>query len=199
MLLSNLPIEDELNLDMTPGCFGSPTAYNPELPDCQTCEFVDLCGLEAAKARDRLLRDLGLSEEVLATRTVSKPKPAPKRPPVAGPSKPVEKKAEPAAPIPGVSKKGGELVRAIQREVSDLGALLRAGENPFVNRTPRYMGVVCDMLLAGGFTKRELRLAFIDRLGWSDGTASAHVSIVVSALPAIGAVVERGGRFVIKE
>ncbi|MPQ56341.1 hypothetical protein [Duganella sp. FT27W] len=65
-------------------------------------------------------------------------------------------------------------------------ALLPRGENPFAQTGPSYLRVACDMITSGGFIRAELKAELMARLGWTDGTAGAHVSIATALLFAFG-------------
>lgn len=67
---------------------------------------------------------------------------------------------------------------------------LAAGRNPFLLKGNGYLHVACEMLLNGGFTRASLREEYIKRLGWTQGTAFSHVSVVVSLFSALGLAVE---------
>jgi hypothetical protein len=62
---------------------------------------------------------------------------------------------------------------------------LAKGQNPFDGRGPQWLRFAGEKLLAGGFTKGDLRRAYIDEYGWSEATAFSRVSIVVSVIPAL--------------
>ena len=75
---------------------------------------------------------------------------------------------------------------------------LPVGRNPFDDMKPPFMRVVCDLLLAGGFTKIELREAFQKRMEWTESTSRSHVSIVISVLLAFEIITVRDTKHVIK-
>lgn len=54
---------------------------------------------------------------------------------------------------------------------------LAKGLNPFDRNGYKYLSVAFDALLAGGFTKRELRLNYMGSCGWSEGTAFSAVNM----------------------
>jgi hypothetical protein len=62
---------------------------------------------------------------------------------------------------------------------------LAKGQNPFDGRGPQWLRLAGEKLLAGGFTKGDLRRAYINEYGWSEATAFSRVSIVVSVIPAL--------------
>jgi hypothetical protein len=77
--------------------------------------------------------------------------------------------------------------------------LLKRDLNPYAGKAPAYMSVVCQMLCAGGFTRKSLGETLMTKLNWGHGTANSHVSIVVSALPAMGVIAEVAGTFKLEE
>ncbi|WKZ86249.1 hypothetical protein N5B55_04685 [Ralstonia pickettii] len=70
---------------------------------------------------------------------------------------------------------------------------LQAGRNTFAQSKPEFMRVVCDCLIAGGASRSALRAALMQRLSWSEGTASSHVSMAVPILLRFNIAVEKDG------
>lgn len=78
-------------------------------------------------------------------------------------------------------------------------ALPKRGMNPFRGGTPNWMEVAFDALLAGGFSKKELKELLMSRLEWGETTAFPHVTKVVAILTAINVIREEAGRYVLTE
>lgn len=74
------------------------------------------------------------------------------------------------------------LILAKANKIEAMRSLLPKGENPFDNSGPNYMRVACDMVIGGGFSRAELKLELMSKLGWGDGTAATHVSMISAML-----------------
>ena len=61
-----------------------------------------------------------------------------------------------------------------------------------------WRSVPCDLLLKGGYTRGDLRAAFMEGYNWSYGTASAHVGQVFSLMVALGVAAESNDRLQLK-
>jgi len=192
-------------MDAAPRCFQTAFAYGEKNAVCLACPCVAECAPVAMQKRAEILRDVGAKLTAKRNETASEPigdaqqeeiivKPDPIEPTSAQVEKPTVTKAPKVAKpaglpaIEGVSKKGMELIRAINKVTPNLRKDIKAGRNPFENAKPGFMKVVCLMLLAGDFHKKQLFAAFKEQLGWTDGSASSHVAMVASALPALGFV-----------
>lgn len=74
---------------------------------------------------------------------------------------------------------------------------LQEGRNALSESKPRFLSVAVDRLLAGGFSKRDLRESFERELGWGESTASSHVSITLPIFVGFGIAQEISGQFVV--
>lgn len=184
-----------------PGCFGSAAAYAERSAICRACGFGEECAPRAKALLYALREVMGVADLIDEERQRSR------RKAVAG-ELPPEGERAPEAPkqpaqIEGVSKKGSACVKVIEKYQAQHGVnvkeLLRAGTNPFASEGPKYLRETFDALLHGGFSKSGLKRRLMDRLDWRDGTAGAHVSIVMSALPYLDLIEERGETFALKE
>jgi hypothetical protein len=68
-----------------------------------------------------------------------------------------------------------------------------SGINPFKQEGYKYLSVAFDVLLAGGFTKKSLRLHYMTECGWSEGTAFSAVSMIWHLFAVAGCAVEESG------
>lgn len=68
-----------------------------------------------------------------------------------------------------------------------------SGTNPFSVDGYKYLSVAFDALLAGGFTKKELRLHYMSDCGWSEGTAFSAVSMIWHLFTACGVAIDESG------
>ncbi|NQZ54734.1 MAG: hypothetical protein HRT93_10860 [Piscirickettsiaceae bacterium] len=69
---------------------------------------------------------------------------------------------------------------------------LKAGVNPYLGQTPVILEKAFDMLLNGGFSKKQLHTTYME-MGMAKRTAHSQVSIVVAALKILGVVNENIG------
>lgn len=91
-----------------------------------------------------------------------------------------------------------KLKRLLELNLDKLARVeLAAGRNPFPRDGAGYLHVAADLLLRGGFTKASLRVALMERLAWSEGTAFSHVSAVVHLFPALEIAIEQDDSFVL--
>ena len=81
--------------------------------------------------------------------------------------------------------------------MNKLRAELKAGRNALVQSGPRYMSVMVDSLISGGFDKRELKALYVANTGMSESAAASHVSFAVPVMMAFGFVQEISGRYVL--
>lgn len=72
---------------------------------------------------------------------------------------------------------------------------LRQRKNALENKTPKFLSVAIDQLIIGGFDKRSLRNALIERLNCTDKTAFGWVSITVPVLDALDVLKETHGYY----
>lgn len=172
-----------LRRELAPGCFGSPTAFQYDGKTCGACPFNEVCGNEAER------RFAAISKEIGCIPAPMKPKTSP-----AGVKR--LKVSEAPVDVEGLPKKAAELVRKIAGipMTNDLAA----GRNPFAGMTPAYMRETCAALIEGGFSRKVLRERFVIAFGWSQGTASGHVSFIIPALKHLGVIEETGEQFKIK-
>lgn len=75
---------------------------------------------------------------------------------------------------------------------------IKQRKNALTDKTPKFIGVALDELIAGGFSKRSLRTALTERLNCTDKTAFGWVSITVPVLNALDVLKETHGHYRIK-
>lgn len=174
-----------------PGCYGSPLCHHPAQAPCSQCPFRAACGPLAERVGVALRRKYGIEPllRVGSHRTARA---------VTQPAAPVLTPAPACAPTspspPGGNIKVQEIVRRLKQRSIDLQRAVAMRTNPFATTPPVYLRVALDKLFDGGFTRAELKAHLVDTQGWTDGTANAHVSIVVGLLFAAGAASEHEGR-----
>lgn len=74
---------------------------------------------------------------------------------------------------------------------------IREGKSPLSNDSGHRSLKVALRLLMTGCTKGELKVAFMNELGWSDRSAQNEVSLMWSLLPALRVAIERRERLVV--
>jgi hypothetical protein len=180
----------------TPGCFGSPSAYTPGKRECAACPVTEECRVAA---RDRLARikdQLGGAQMKgveakldlpFVTLTIDRT------------SAPAKKELT-VTKISGLPKKSADLVCRIQKKRPTNGLLeaLVEGKNAFPDAKPEFLHMAGAMLAKGGFDRPTLKAAFMTDLNWSEGTAAAHVSLLIPALKHLGLVDEINGVLKVK-
>ena len=70
---------------------------------------------------------------------------------------------------------------------------IETGTNPYKPEGYKYLHVAFGLLLQGGFTKKSLRLHYMQECGWSEGTAFSAVSMVWHLFTVTGVAVESDG------
>lgn len=102
--------------------------------------------------------------------------------------------------VSGRYKKAERLMRSIFKNGIELHETLLEGQNPFyLISSHTYMRFVCDRLLAGGFTRREIKDGMMERMDWTVKTANSHVSVCVHTLVAMDIAEEIDGRFILRQ
>lgn len=101
--------------------------------------------------------------------------------------------------IAKLPKKAGEKYRVmVQQGVAYVAKdWIARGENPFPTYGNRFLWRACDLLLISGWTRGELRDAYMTLYGWSEGTSFSRVSIAAAIFLAMGIAVEKEGRLIV--
>ncbi len=185
----------DLQINFQPGCFGSALAYCVDAIECKTCAFTNDCEVQATVRRAKLIELLGAGSVARSAPSRRRAAVRPERtePATPAPAPPVASDpAEPAAgPLP---TKVIALVQGLGRAGIKLADGLRAGVNPCAERSA-FLRLACAALLQGGFTRSELRQAYVRELDWAEQTAASHVGQVVALITHLGAATEVDGRF----
>lgn len=207
---------------LEPGCFGSFSIFSFNSPVCDKCRFRERC---QPLAHDRLKRvkdmmqvtDLLVQHENEAAQRASASTDT--REQLVYTGRPVEL-AQVALKVVRTTKvaKVSRVLTELQRKTLDrvpvkvekrLRHIFETGKdmqiradlanrvNPYNSVENRFMHKVCERLLAGGFTKTELRKTFQQDLGWSEGTAFAHVSVGVQVVQELGVARRDNDRFIL--
>lgn len=81
--------------------------------------------------------------------------------------------------------------------IDKVKAELQEGRNALSESKPRFIAVAVDRLIAGGFSRSDLKAFYVQEFGWGESTASSHVSIVCPILTAFSIAQEINGRLVL--
>lgn len=205
-----------------PGCFAAATVYALDSEVCQKCLSYQECGPKAMRTLDRIkgivkVDDLiakhrkarVASQAKIAARDKAEVDAAPPGPlDVSAPKKPVAR-ATPVEKVEfDVSEKHSRIIATlpvkaqsfaltlcktglIHRIRKDLGD----GRNPLKASGPRWLSVVLDSLLSGGFTRSSLRQDLMDEMKWAEASAASHVSLGVKLVLGFEIAEEKEGRF----
>lgn len=105
---------------------------------------------------------------------------------------------EQEASIAALPKKAGAYLRTLLKRgiVAQIRRCARAGVNPFPEAKYRPAHLAYELLMKGGFSKRDLRLAYAGTLGWKDSAAAPQVTIIWQVFQALEIGCEAGCRMV---
>jgi len=193
-----------------PGCYGSVLSYDLSDEVCGKCQFSDACGESAFKSLQEIRKEINseyIEEKFYRDRikrghsdqAVIKAKSD--LPVICSHRTPLNLAHREVMNDDSLPKKPRVLIGTIFRKGMDgkyLAAALNQGVNPFSDKKPKILETMCDHLLAGGFSKVELRNSY-QNAGMTSPTANSQVSIVVSAFKILG-VIDSGssGRITIR-
>lgn len=169
-----------------PGCYSSPLCFDATTPPCSACNWRSSCGPSSMKVAIDLRQRFGID------RIHTKRGPGARR---AVTTKAIM--AEPATVTvkiegdPSLPKKALELIASLNKQGINLKEAMEHGKNPFLTRPPAFMRTLVQRLLdAGGFTREEAKEFLVKLHGWSDQTASSHLSFAIPALVTLGVAEE---------
>lgn len=164
--------------DLAPGCYGVGLAFKDDAAECRGCPFARNCKPVAEESLARLRAELGIKA------------PKPPQPRIVQSAHPMGE--QPAAL--GMSMKAKDMMGRIERAGVLVSKALREGRNPFTKK-PAFLLIACHLLLKlpQGLDRQLLKTALMQKLNWTDNSASSHVAQVFQLLPALGACVEIDG------
>ena len=205
-----------------PGCFAAASVFSHDSQVCRQCCAFDAC---AAASLDTLQKIRGVIDVSDLLKRHEKAKkaarqiiqandekaaaalpPGNNQPPLVG----AERKTEvvkitfetsadeeriiatlpvKARPIALTFCKTGMLTR-IKKELIE-------GRNALAETGPGWLRVAIDLLLAGGFVRKQLREQMCQELKWEDSSAAPHTSMTIAMFMAFGIIEEIEGRFVL--
>lgn len=160
---------------MAPGCFGIPSVFSPKTSWCLGCAWFEAC-------------DKRVNEELSAAQVRI--------------DKPTKVQLTPEQV---------KLVESVPAGVGkELRLLFQRGMDVYINRAISdsdydLVGVkanrstlrALEILILGGFSKKELQCAFVNSLGWSERSAWSQVSLVWKLLIALGVAIEFGDKLIV--
>lgn len=208
-------------MNSTPGCYGAISVFSRDSNVCRECGCIEACGKEAMLTLESIrgLIDVSdiirkhdaikvklesgieekVTEDVSDIAVQSKIQEATER---------ISKKeiiefsisSKDEAVISAISAKNPKkLAETLCKSglLSQIREDIKEGRNAMSDRQPRFVAVAIDCLIAGGFTRKELKSTFIERLDWTEGSALSHVGIVLPVLTGFGLAQEIEGRIVV--
>jgi hypothetical protein len=207
--------------EQRPSCFGSPTAFNPNTGSwCRGCAHFNDCarvslGKVVALARSSPLQDLADTLETqlrglgVAGCASDGGEGQPDQLELSGDAPErsfgrikrkelIDDETKLLASLPvKVAKRMRPLMRAgLFRR---LGPEMRAGRNPFPEYENEFLRRMAGWILdRGEVSKINARAGYMQAYGWTEGTASAHVSVACCVMATIDVAEDRGDRIVRK-
>lgn len=213
------PNIETLQAHQSPGCFGSPSCYASNSNFCQTCEGFNECGEESLNTLKRIKEVVNVDDllhkhnQALAKQRVENKKrlkalktepPKMERPT----PKSVERTAKKEVVEFSIDEKTAELIGELPVKARPFAiSLCRKGlvdrikkdlvrnVNPLSGCGPVFLSIAIESLIAGGFTKSELREIYMKDRGWTENTAASHVSLVVKLFLMFDIAIENNQKF----
>ncbi|CAG9229082.1 hypothetical protein BVI1335_70149 [Burkholderia vietnamiensis] len=192
-----------------PSCCGLPSVFSAEAKTCSVCKDRSLCVsachgmLMSLSSKMDVTTNIAYLERTAKVVTAQSTPASPVATTIAAPAVASikvnltlgEREQSTLAALPAHAAK---VLRPMMARGADSRARYRVaqGQNPFDETAQRWLRLAGEMLIAGGFTKAQLRQAFVTEFGWSEGTAFARVSIVVAIFPALRIATLVGDRLV---
>lgn len=172
-----------------PGCFSSPLCYGDQTLPCTRCPFRAECGPAAEAVAHQLRQTYRIEDAFGAAR---KPKVGIGRTAIASATTANSPHRALLRPV----TRRSELEISLERRGICLKQALADRVNPFESQPPRHMRVIFGLLLAGGFTRAEVKQSLMTDLGWSEASAASNASAAIAAMLDLGAAQDEGGRLV---
>lgn len=206
-------------------CFGAATVFSADSEVCRQCQDYSACSEQSIETL-REIRQIINVEDILARHMLARKKSqdaikkrdnetASKAPPGNSmtqplPAEPVERhtemvrvKFEQSEADKAFIAKLAVKARPYAVKIIEEGAAEQCIEavktrNPdALPVKPEWFVIAVQRLLQGGFTRAQLRLAYIETFGWKEETAAPYVSLTIALLPLVAAVQDQAGRIVL--
>lgn len=198
----------------TPACFGAATVFSHDSDVCKGCAAFQSCSEQSLKTLESIRGSINVDDlikrHMKAKRLTAKPSPPPSAPVERPLIESVERKTRVERVTMTVTEEEGDALATLPMKpkeacirliraglIDELRAGLPEKRNAFAQKGPSYLRVAVDMLLSGGFARKDFCDRLRSELGWSLGTAQSHASLAVVTLKTLKIAVEEGGRFVI--
>lgn len=195
-------------------CFGIPSVFSFGSKTCSVCPDFGRCR-RAAHDELKAVEESPAIRAALIAHERHAPTGAPEIPPTPE-GKPVPEKGTRArisrakrvsyeltehqrGIVASIPRRAGELVAKLFRRghEAEIRLALRAGKAPLAGESCYRSLKVALAHLRDGYTRQGLRSFFMDELGWSYTSAWNEVSLMWSALPAIGVGMQKGDRMIV--
>lgn len=200
---------------LTPGCFGSPGVFSFKSRVCPTCGHFESCrnDVRAALAsvpespsirvalieHDRYIYAASVPVDTPVVEVAPKPAASPKAPSMRLKHPRFEITDMQEKIIASLPARAGEELRKLYLRGKDvlIRRALIAGEEPLLEFEGHRSLKLALGMLPTGYSKNQLKCAFVDTLGWSDRSAQSEVSLIWSLLPALKVAIEQRDRLVV--
>lgn len=198
-----------------PACFAAASVFAHDSEVCRRCQAFGSCADASLQTLEKIkgiinVQDL-LKRHEKARKASQTAKPTQATPTCSPlPQKQVERKTQVAQVKFDISVNDDEVIatlptkpKALAISLCKAGLIdkarkeLASGINPFAERGPGFLRVAFSLLIKQGFTRKALREALQDQLGWTESTAMSHASIAVALLAAFNITQEIDGLVVL--
>jgi hypothetical protein len=212
---------------LAPGCFASASVYGMDSKACQSCVAFAECGEESVKTLQAICAKIDVKDLLDRHEKARRAHSAQRRYgqqeslqsevsplPVAQP-KPITQKVERTTDVETVkfevtfehqeiiSKMSNKLAMTLatalckRNKIDQIKRDLPLGINPLEGATPAFLRIAFAELLAGGFSKTKLKQRLMSELGWGEGSAAPHVSLICVFLASFNITQESDGVFML--
>ncbi|HFG7073934.1 hypothetical protein ABTO90_13350 [Acinetobacter baumannii] len=207
------------------GCFGSISCFSRDSEYCQRCPAFEACEQKSYETLNAIkqvvnVNDLfkqhekarmaqeakrrALREEMNAVKSLSSGGIQPKKPTLVERATKVEKvffeptpeQQELIVKLP-VKAQSFALTLVKSGLVTEIKEGLAKNENAMKGKTPVWLSLAVEKLLLGGYTRSELKKAFMEELNWKENTAQSHVSLAFVLLTCFGIAKEESSKLLI--
>ena len=180
-----------------PGCFGMAIVHSQN-KTCARCDATDSCRATASSVLKRIHKRMDVGDLIVHYADIGAT--------VGESQRLINKKdlvtdkvaltSEQEAAASALPTKAEKVARTMMGRGVNIHASLLSGENPFTN----FLSIPCEMLLAEGFTKPELKSKLMaDNPHWKERTAEGQLSMAFALLNGLGCLTMKNGRYVLKE
>lgn len=205
-----------------PACFAAASVFTHDSEVCRQCCAFDACAAASLDTLNQIRHIVNVSDllkyhekakkvsrvalKAADEKVAASLPPGNGQPPLPGA---VERKTEVVAVKFDVTPDDEAVVATLSAKVQPIvvrmlkrGALsqikksIKEKHNTLPETEPGWLSIAVDHMIAGGFSRAELRKAMIDKLGWLDSSAQPHASMAALLLKAFGIAQEVEGRIV---